>query len=158
MSEKSYLQRRLEMKLGIKTSTDASASTKGVNSDDPTKKAQPHAKGPAARKTPAKPSKPAGKPGKTRSKIKKRSKKQKAIMKDLKLAYGPYLASRPYCLILSPVCTKKATCVNHKKGRGVNEVLDQRTWEPSCVPCNDYIEAHHEWAVENGHKISRHQK
>ena len=147
----SYLEYRRALKLGKAPSGSSgkpSLPQTGKSAPTPVKKTE-------GRKSPPTPSK--GVPGK-RPKIKKRSKKQVKVMKDLKLAYGPYLEKNPACVIQSPDCTRQATCVNHKKGRGVKEVLDQRTWEPSCNPCNLYIEVHHAWAVENGHKISRHQK
>ncbi len=87
-----------------------------------------------------------------------RTKKQAKTMRALAKGYGPYLEKNPVCAIMSPVCTYVATCVNHKKGRGKNEVLDESTHEPSCEACNFYIEAHHAWAEENGHKVSRHTK
>jgi hypothetical protein len=152
MTDKPYWQQRRDMKNG---KTGAPEAGNKAKSPDLPKSAPTPAKGAGARKSPPTPSK--GLPGK-RPKIKKRSKKQVKVMKDLKLAYGPYLEKNKFCVIQSSDCTRHATCVNHKKGRGVKEVLDQQTWEPSCNPCNLYIEVHHAWAVENGHKISRHQK
>jgi hypothetical protein len=94
-----------------------------------------------------------GVPGKYRSR--KRTKKYAKTMRQLSINYDPYLEKHPVCAIQSPICTYRATCVNHKAGRGVNEVLDQSTWEPSCDPCNLYIEGHDAWAREHGHKVSR---
>lgn len=91
--------------------------------------------------------------------IPKRSEKEKVTIAQLKKEYKQYL-SKPgnlKCKIKSPVCIKEATCVNHTNGRGIN-VLNQKDWEPCCPPCNDYIEAHHEWAAERGHKKQRHKK
>lgn len=96
-------------------------------------------------------------PGKKKY-MKPRNKKKAKEYRELGKMYGPYLENNPVCAIRSPVCTYRATTVNHKAGRGKNEVLDQSTHEPSCDPCNFYIEAHHQWAVDNGHKISRHTK
>lgn len=138
------------MKLGIKQSTDANAARTQASPAD-----LPIGGGKGAKKAEAREKAKTGPNGKKPAKIAKRSKKQKAIMKDLKLAYGPYLAKNPVCAIQSPVCTQKATCVNHRAGRGVKQVLDQATWQPSCAACNSYIESHDAWARENGHKISR---
>lgn len=79
----------------------------------------------------------------------------KAVKRDLKKLYPIYLAKNPLCNIKSPVCTGKATCVNHTEGRGGN-TLEITTWEASCVPCNQYIEENHEWARQRGHKKQRH--
>lgn len=88
--------------------------------------------------------------------IKQRSKKGAKTMRKLNKKYGPYLEKNPVCAIQSPVCTYHAGTVNHKAGRGKDEVLDETTWEPACYPCNGYVEIHDEWAQQNGHKISRH--
>lgn len=92
---------------------------------------------------------------KSKYKNKRRSKKHAKTMRNLSINYGPYLEEHPICAIKSPVCTGRATTVNHKAGRGVNEVLDKSTWEPSCDPCNIYIEKHDAWARKHGHKVSR---
>jgi hypothetical protein len=87
-----------------------------------------------------------------------RTKKQAKTVRKLRKKYDAYLEKNPVCAIQSPVCTYHAGTVNHKAGRGENEVLDESTWEPSCYPCNGYVETHDEWAQQNGHKISRHAK
>jgi hypothetical protein len=111
---------------------------------------------PEKEETPAK-EKALPKPAKKaiKKKIKPRTKKKAKENRDLAITYGPYLEKHPVCAIQSPVCTHIATCVNHTAGRGIHEVLNQATWEPSCTPCNGYIETHDQWARENGHKISR---
>src|SRR6187401_2626133 len=79
--------------------------------------------------------------------LNKRSEKMKDDMKEYKPIVTEYL-SRPenqMCQIKSPVCTKKATCVNHKKRRGKN-LTNEKYFQPSCVPCNNYIESHSQWA------------
>lgn len=89
----------------------------------------------------------------------KRSEKMKEEMKLYKPQVKAYLA-RPeneFCKINSPVCTGKAECVNHKKRRGGN-LRDERYFEPACGPCNNYIEANTQWALDNGHLIPVHQK
>lgn len=80
-------------------------------------------------------------------------------MKLYKPQVKEYLA-RPdnkFCKIVSPVCTGKATCVNHKKRRGSN-LRNEKFFEPSCAPCNGYIEMNVQWAMDNGHLISVHKK
>lgn len=88
------------------------------------------------------------------------SEKREAVNKG---QYGPaarqFVKDHPACAIRSPVCTGKATCVNHKKGKATIELLlDEKYWEPSCWPCNNWIESNDAWAREHGHKVSRHAK
>lgn len=90
--------------------------------------------------------------------LKKRSEKAKIEMKEYKPMVIEYL-SRPgnqECQIKSPVCTKKATCVNHKRRRGKN-LMNEKYFQPSCADCNFYIENHSQWALDNGHLISVHK-
>lgn len=76
-------------------------------------------------------------------------------MAELKKLYPIFLKAHPKCSIKSPVCTVLATCIHHTQGRGKNEVLNQQTWQPSCQPCNHYVEENHEWAVAHGNKVRR---
>jgi hypothetical protein len=97
-------------------------------------------------------------PVETKSTIPKRSDKMIEEMKQYKPLVANFL-SKPensICLIQSPVCTKKATCVNHKKRRGKN-LMNEKYFEPSCGPCNNYIESHTQWALDNDHLISVHK-
>lgn len=87
--------------------------------------------------------------------IPKRTKKMSKTFDSLRKLYPIFLSTRPFCKIKSPVCTYLATVVNHTEGRGEDKILDMRTWEESCAPCNIYIEVHDKWARENGHKINR---
>lgn len=102
---------------------------------------------------------PKGKnPDKPKKEIPKRSKKMKGVIKEVKKLYEIYLAKpeNQICLIQSPVCTKVATVVNHKRRRGAN-IANVKDWEPCCPACNGYIENHTSWAVKNGHLISAHK-
>ena len=85
-------------------------------------------------------------------------KKRKIENKSYLPASRAYRTEHPYCVIKSPVCTKWTQGVNHKKGRIGKLLMDKRYWEPACNPCNHYCESHPEWAIKNGHKISRHKK
>lgn len=96
-------------------------------------------------------------PVKKVAEVKKESDKMKDIKAILKKEYPKYLKTRPFCSIKSPVCTKVATVVNHTRGRGRDEILDQSSWEPSCTHCNSYIEAHPEWGGGK-HKQSPHTR
>lgn len=91
--------------------------------------------------------------------IPKKSDKQKEIDKELKKLYPVFLAEKKFiCEIQSPECTKTATCVHHKKSRGINEVLDVETFMASCERCNLYVETHDAWAREKGFKLNIHSK
>ena len=96
-------------------------------------------------------------PVKKTKEINKESEKMKDIKATLKKEYPKYLKTRPFCAIKSPECTKVATVVNHTRGRGRDEILDQSSWEPSCTYCNSYIEAHPDWGG-GVHKQSPHTK
>lgn len=87
--------------------------------------------------------------------IPKVSEKMKVVKVELRKLYPIYLKANPICNIQNEGCTRKATTVNHTKGRGKNEILDQSTWEPSCNNCNLSIEINHNEARENGHKKQR---
>lgn len=80
---------------------------------------------------------------------------QKEIKKSLKAAYQGFITKHPKCQIKSPECTKRATVIHHKAGRGKDVVLDQSTWMASCEHCNGYVEEHDAWARANGFKVSR---
>lgn len=153
MSDKPYWQVRRDQKLG----KPSPAPGKQEKSADQPAEEEKAAEALGAAKSPEKSPKTKKKGIRkvSKKKIKSRSKKMEKTVRDLKIAYGPYLEKNPVCVIQSPVCTHAATCVNHKAGRGANEILDKKTWEPSCGPCNSYIEDHDAWARENGHKISR---
>ncbi|ACU61308.1 hypothetical protein [Chitinophaga pinensis] len=63
------------------------------------------------------------------------------------------------CVIRAPGCTGAAQCVNHRKGKSsIDLLLDERYWEPACFHCNNYIEDHHQWGADRGHKLSRNKK
>lgn len=87
----------------------------------------------------------------------KESAKMKEDKKILKKKYAEFLLKHPKCNIQSPVCTKKATCINHTRGREGN-LLNEKDWEASCVACNGYIESHHDWGQQRGHKKPRHHQ
>lgn len=89
--------------------------------------------------------------------IPKVSDKMKVKKLELKKLYPAYLKANPSCAIQGPHCTIKATCVNHTRGRGEKELLDQSTWEPSCIHCNTWIESNPTFN-EGKHKQSPHIK
>lgn len=95
---------------------------------------------------------------KAAKRIKSRSKKQAAIMKELKKLYKPFLADHDECEIKSTKCTGQVETVHHVKGRAISVVFNQKYWKRSCSACNTEVENSNAWAVENGHKESRHSK
>lgn len=96
---------------------------------------------------------------KTLKEIPKRTDTQKEINKLLKQAYPLYLAKKKHkCEIKSPVCTSKATVINHTRGRGKDHVLDESTWQASCSECNLWVEANHAKGEALGAKKTRHSK
>jgi 5-methylcytosine-specific restriction endonuclease McrA len=150
MTEKSYLQRRLEMKLGIKTSTDASASAKGAKIDDPGKKVQTNAKAPTARKTPAKPSKPAGKPGKYKRMKTATKKRARQNLKYTKVK-KKFLQDHPTCMAQLEGCTGVATDLHHIGGRTGENLLKVEDFAALCRNCHDII--HKKMSAEQAKKI-----
>ncbi len=87
-----------------------------------------------------------------------RSEKQKAVVSELKKLYPIFLRKHPVCEIDGPQCQKKAVCVHHSEGRGVNEVLKQSSWVASCAWCNGWVETADAQARKNGFKKSRLKK
>lgn len=89
--------------------------------------------------------------------ISKRSRKMKAMIVELRKAVAAFLQEpgNQVCHILSPVCTRVATTVNHRRGRIGSLLLDRRWFQACCAACNNYIEQHDAWAREHGHKLSR---
>lgn len=60
------------------------------------------------------------------------------------------------CEVGSPVCTKWAQGMHHKKGKIGKLLIDLDFMEPCCNACNTYIESHSAWAIATGHKLSKH--
>ena len=90
--------------------------------------------------------------------IQKESGKMKSVKSELKKLYPIFLQKHKTCQLKTPVCTKKATCIHHTKGRGPNEIKDESTWKASCTACNLWVEQNHAAAEERGLKVPRHQK
>lgn len=86
--------------------------------------------------------------------IKQYSSKRMLLNKLYDAEARQYRKEHPECAINSPVCTKRTQGVHHVKGRG-KYLLDKKYWKPACNPCNHYVEVHHQWALDNGHKESR---
>lgn len=94
-----------------------------------------------------------------RKRSKKMAKKMRKLGKINKELLGDSTGDlTELCEIQSPVCTRIATVLNHNEGREGDNLLDKSKMTKCCPPCNDYIEAHHEWARERGFKALRHGK
>lgn len=91
---------------------------------------------------------------KKKYRIKPYSDKRKAVNVIYDAEARRFRKDNPNCVIKSPNCTGRTQGVHHKKGRG-KYLLDKSTWLPACNPCNHYVEANHQWAIDNGHKESR---
>lgn len=87
--------------------------------------------------------------------VKPYSDKRRELNKLYDAEARQYRKQNPECAIKSPNCTKHTQGVHHKKGRG-KYLLEKATWLPACNPCNHYVEAHHQWAIDNGFKERRH--
>ncbi|KAA2242855.1 hypothetical protein F0L74_10020 [Chitinophaga agrisoli] len=92
------------------------------------------------------------------TKIRPFSKKREKINRVYAKKSRPFWKGKD-CEIKLPGCTGKAQCINHKKGKATTALLmDERFWEASCFYCNGEIENKNQWAVDNGHKLSRNNK
>jgi len=60
------------------------------------------------------------------------------------------------CEMRTPVCTGKAEGLQHKKRRGKN-LLNKEFLIRSCNMCQDYVEKHPKWAIENDLAISKYK-
>lgn len=89
--------------------------------------------------------------------IKQYSDKREAINQEYYALREPFLKENPKCQIKSPECTTEATVVHHSKGR-LGNLLKVSTWFASCKRCNNFLEGHVKWALDNGFIYSRHAK
>lgn len=90
--------------------------------------------------------------------IAKVSEKRKEENKEYKKIVVEMMKESKFCEVKSPVCTKIAQGLNHKKKRSPKTLLDKKYLERACNPCNLFIEENQEWAEENGHVISKYSK
>ncbi len=88
--------------------------------------------------------------------IPKVSEKRKQENKEYKKVSHPIWKGKN-CEIKSPVCSKKAEGIHHKKGKvSAKDLLDPKFMMAACNRCNTYVEEHPDWATEKGFKISKH--
>lgn len=90
--------------------------------------------------------------------VKKESDKMKDIKKGLKKIYPVFLAKHPHCEIKATGCTKQATVVHHKAGRGKDNILNVKSYVACCPSCNLWCETNHKEAAERGLKLTKFKK
>lgn len=83
--------------------------------------------------------------------------KRKEEDKEYKKIVAQMASTGKKCEIKSPVCTKVMEGLHHMKKRG-KHYLDRKFLKRSCNPCNRYLEEHPDWAMENGHSVSKFKK
>lgn len=81
--------------------------------------------------------------------------KRKVTNKEYKKIVNDMLGCNNKCEIKSPVCTGIANGLNHKQKRSPSNLIDIKNLERSCNACNSFVENNVDWAIENGHQISR---
>lgn len=86
--------------------------------------------------------------------IKKVSAKRAAQEREYKKLRKEYLKVHPICEAALPQCSKVATDIHHKAGRG-KHLLNTDTWMASCRNCHTYIETHPAESKERGFSLSR---
>lgn len=82
---------------------------------------------------------------------KKRQKEQRIYKKQVIKAIN----KDNKCKIKSPDCTGFAQGLDHVQKRSPKNFLDTNNQVPACNACNFYKELNVNWAIENGHSISR---
>jgi hypothetical protein len=94
---------------------------------------------------------------KVKEPIAKQSDQIKKDNKQLKQDYQLFLSlpGNKKCTVQYPGCTKAATVVHHKMGRGKDVKFDQRFWLATCPSCNGQIEAMDGQAREDLYKLSK---
>lgn len=82
------------------------------------------------------------------------SKKMQVVMDEYSKKRAAFLIVHPICQAKLVGCTKDATDVHHKAGRGDNH-LKISTWLAVCRSCHAWIETHPSEAKELGLSESR---
>lgn len=92
--------------------------------------------------------------------IAKESDKRKELNKDYYKNAKKFVAANPVCQAnIKDVCTRKAVCVHHKKGRNSKEdLMDEKFWLSVCLPCHKVIEENPAFSIQQGFSVSRHSK
>jgi hypothetical protein len=91
------------------------------------------------------------------TKIERNSQKTKSKLEIYYLLRPIYLLFFPDCGINLPGCTRIATEIHHKQGRG-RYLLAVFTWVSACRRCHDEVGVHSCQAIKDGHSLSRVKK
>ncbi len=87
--------------------------------------------------------------------IARKSEKRIADAKVYKKLVKEKMAASKKCEVCSPVCVIVSSGLHHKQKRSPKNLLDPNNLIRACSPCNSYIEQFPDWAIENGHTVSR---
>ena len=98
-----------------------------------------------------------GEKKKPRQRIPRKSKKLAKKGREYIKIVREMLAGNMYCELKTPDCTGVAEGLHHMKGRGIH-LLNKKYLKRACNACNGYVERHPNFALENGHSVSRIQK
>ena len=90
--------------------------------------------------------------------LKKRSIKRIESDKVIAAIRKQRIAQDNTCKINSPVCSGVIECLNHLQKTSPKNREDPKNLQDACTRCNGYIELNVQWAIDNGHQISRFKK
>jgi len=100
-----------------------------------------------------KPTTAAAKPQKPIAKKSAKMKSDDKILAELKK-----LETNRTCELKSPVCNGKFECWDHQQKSTPKNRTVRSNLKRSCGPCNGYKEQNPEWAIANGHHVSKFKK
>jgi hypothetical protein len=150
MSDKSYLERRRDLKNGVKTNTDRGPGGKPVKAEEnPSAEAAPPEKAANPPKSPGKKSAPK----KAQKKIRTASKKRQKQNRQYTPVKRKYLADHPFCQVEG--CGVPSTDLHHKRGRSGKQLLNLDDFMSVCRAHHDAFEREDKAAREAGHKQTR---
>ena len=90
--------------------------------------------------------------------IAKVSEKQKERNKELSKVVKVKKKDTTLCQVKSPVCVGSPVRSHHIEGRIGKKMTNPDKIILACDPCNGYIEANSQWAIDNAFKESKHDK
>jgi hypothetical protein len=144
--DKSYLERRRDLKLGIKQSTDPGAAKTQASPADLRKSDGTPAKQPGPPKSAKK-----GLAGKNRSNIKTANKKRQKQNRAYTKVKKKFLVENPTCQAQLEGCTGQATDLHHIGGRTGENLLKVEGFAALCRTCHDII--HKKMSAQQAKKI-----
>lgn len=146
MIEKSYLERRRDLKNGVKTNTDPGPGGKPVKTEEnPAAEAEPQERAANASK---------GAPKKVvKKKIKNASKKRAKQNRQYTPVKRKFLIDHPICQVEG--CEAPSTDIHHKAGRSGKQLLKVDDFMAVCRPHHNTFEDQDKAARQAGHKTTR---